>query len=214
MTLQHRAAGNSKILALIHILRHGGLEALATFETAAIQRLRSSDAEEGAWLDGERGGRQVRCGVGAVLLTVRLLSTVGLLSITLLPIALLRILAVVWRTLLWRTIALRRILAGVLHRVLVGWCTGLGVVSLRLIFLRLLRNLATLRIGRRTGLAPLSAGTGLRLILRFVGGLLLIWIGGLRLLDRLLAVLRLVRVSRVLGIGLVVARAAAGNGHV
>src|SRR6201996_5978623 len=146
----------------------------------------------------------MRCGVGAVL------STIGLLSITLLTIALLRILAVVWRALRRRTVALRRrILSGVLHRVLVGLCTGLRLVSLGL-----LRNLAVLRVGRRTGLDPLSAGAGLRLVLRLLGRLLLIRIGGLRLLDWLLAVLRLVCVSRVLGIGLVVARAAAGDGHV
>ena len=54
-------------------------------------------------------------------------------------------------------------------------------------------------------MAPVAAGTGLRLILRLVGGLLLIGIGGLGLLDRFLLVcLSLVAVGWILFAGLLI----------
>ena len=100
-----------------------------------------------------------------------------------------------------RGLILAGLLAGILHGVLIGLIVIrlLRIGLFRLVTLRLLRDLPVLRVGRRTGLAPVAAAAGLGLCLRRVGSLLLIGISGLSLLHGLLIRLRLIAICRVLG---------------
>ncbi len=134
--------------------------------------------------------------------------SVGLLAVGLLGRVLLGVLAAVGGTLLllwrWRrALSLTRILGLILRRILAGLLAGIlhgvliGLIA-SLVALGLLGDLAVLSVWRRSGLAPLTAGAGLRLILRLVGGLLLVRVSGLRLLDGVLRGVRLVAIRWVL----------------